>query len=46
MSVFSTKWHLINWALQTGMECEEGEVRLVGGVSNSSGRLEVCANGI
>ena len=28
------------------MECEEGEVRLVGGVTNSSGRLEVCANGI
>ena len=46
MSVFSAKCHLINWALQTGMECEEGEVRLVGGVTNSSGRLEVCANGV
>ena len=30
----------------TGVECEEGEVRLVGGVTNSSGRLEVCANGM
>ena len=28
------------------MECEEGEVRLVGGVTNSSGRLEVCGNGM
>ena len=28
------------------VECEEGEVRLVGGVTNSSGRLEVCANGM
>ena len=45
MSVFSAKC-LINWALQTDMECEEGKVRLVGGVTNSSGRLEVCANGV
>ena len=28
------------------VECEEGEVRLVGGVTNSSGILEVCANGM
>ena len=27
-------------------ECEMGEVRLVGGVTNSSGRLEVCGNGV
>ena len=27
-------------------ECETGEVRLVGGVTNSSGRLEVCGNGV
>ena len=32
------------WFISTAVECEEGEVRLVGGVSNSSGRLEVCAN--
>ena len=28
------------------MECVERKVRLVGGVTNSSGRLEVCANGV
>ena len=33
-------------SLSTDMGCEEGEVRLVGGVTNSSGRLEVCANGV
>ena len=33
-------------SLQTGVECEEGDVRLAGGVTNSSGRLEVCANGM
>ena len=49
MSVFSAKCHLgkrtvLN--IPIGMECEEGEVRLVGGVTNSSGRLEVCANGM
>ena len=27
-------------------ECEDGEVRLVGGVTNSTGRLEVCGNGL
>lgn len=27
-------------------ECETGQVRLVGGVANSTGRLEVCGNGI
>ena len=27
-------------------ECETGDIRLVGGVTNSTGRLEVCANGI
>ena len=27
-------------------ECETGEVRLVGGVTNSTGRLEVCGNGV
>ena len=28
------------------VECEEGEVRLVGGVPQSSGILELCANGM
>ena len=28
------------------MECETGQVRLVGGVTGASGRLEVCANGV
>ena len=37
---------LESWTLSTGVECEEGEIRLVGGVTNSSGRLEVCANGM
>ena len=27
-------------------ECKNGEVRLVGGVTNSTGRLEFCANGV
>ena len=27
-------------------ECESGSARLVGGVTNSTGRLEVCGNGI
>ena len=27
-------------------ECDDGVVRLVGGVTNSTGRLEVCANGL
>ena len=27
-------------------ECESGEIRLVGGVTNSTGRLEVCGNEI
>ena len=27
-------------------ECDDGAVRLVGGVTNSTGRLEVCANGL
>ena len=27
-------------------ECEHGEVRLVGGVANSTGRLEFCAHGM
>ena len=27
-------------------ECETGAVRLVGGITNSTGRLEVCANGV
>lgn len=27
-------------------ECDNGEVRLVGGLTNSTGRLEICANGI
>ena len=27
-------------------ECETGEVRLVGGVTRSSGRVEVCGNGV
>ncbi|CAI8052103.1 Deleted in malignant brain tumors 1 protein [Geodia barretti] len=27
-------------------ECESGEIRLVGGLTNSVGRLELCANGI
>ena len=30
--------------LHTDVECEEGAVRLVGGVNKSSGILEVCAN--
>ena len=34
------------WSVYTEEECEIGEVRLVGGVDNSSsGVLEVCANG-
>ena len=32
--------------ISTVEECETGEIRLVGGVTNSVGRLEVCANGI
>ena len=27
-------------------ECETGVVRLVGGVTSSSGRVEVCGNGV
>ena len=27
-------------------ECESGLVQLVGGVTHSTGRLEVCANGV
>ena len=27
-------------------ECESGEVRLVGGVTDTVGRLEVCGNGV
>ena len=27
-------------------ECDTGEIRLVGGVTNSTGRLELCVNGI
>ena len=27
-------------------ECETGDIRLVGGGTNSTGRLEVCGNGI
>ena len=27
-------------------ECKNGKVRLVGGVTNSTGRLEFCANGV
>ena len=27
-------------------ECESGLVRLVGGATHSTGRLEVCANGV
>ena len=27
-------------------ECETGEIRPVGGVTNSTGRLEVCGNGM
>ena len=38
--------YIVTVILSTGVECEEGEVCLVGGVSNSSGRLEVCANGM
>ena len=34
----------ITVTLLTDVECAEGKVRLVGGVTNSSGRLEVCAN--
>ena len=33
-------------SIGTVEECETGEIRLVGGVTNSVGRLEVCANGI
>ena len=31
--------------LITDEECVTGEIRLEGGVTNSSGLLEVCANG-
>ena len=27
-------------------ECESGEIRLVGGVTDTVGRLEVCGNGV
>ena len=27
-------------------ECETGDIRLVGGVTNSAGRLEVCGDGM
>ena len=27
-------------------ECEDGDVRLVGGVSTNQGRVEICYNGI
>ena len=27
-------------------ECEHGEVRLVGGLTNTAGRLEICAHGV
>ena len=32
--------------LLTVKECETGDIQLVGGVTNSTGRLEVCGNGI
>ena len=32
--------------IPTAEECRNGEVRLVGGPSNSTGRLELCANGV
>ena len=32
--------------LSSAVECEEGEVRLVDGETNSNGRLEVCGNGM
>ena len=32
--------------LNTEVECETGEIRLVGGVTYSTGRLEVCGNGV
>ena len=41
-----SKFHNLKWVILTDEECETGEIRLVGGVTNSVGRLEVCANGI
>ena len=32
--------------LLTVKECETGDIQLVGGVTNSTGRFEVCGNGI
>ena len=32
--------------LLTDVECESGKIRLVGGVTDSVGRLEVCGNGV
>ena len=32
--------------LHADVECEEGAVRLVGGVNKSSGILDVCTNGL
>ena len=35
-----------NIILSIVKQCESGDIRLVGGVTNSTGRLEVCGNGI
>ena len=38
--------HKLSYVYFSVPECESGLVRLVGGVTNSTGRLEVCANGV
>ena len=40
------KLHVGICIIPTVPECENGEIRLVGGGTNSTGRLEVCINGI
>ena len=38
--------HYTSTYIPTDKECETGKIRLVGGRTNSTGRLEVCGNGI
>ena len=43
---FTLKYCTYNINAHSVPECETGTVRLVGGITNSTGRLEICANGV
>ena len=43
---FTLRYYTYNMNSNTVPECETGTVRLVGGTTNSTGRLEICANGV